>query len=645
MVASAGTRTGRVPALTKYDVLEELGHGGMATVYRAHDRRLGRDVAVKVLHPHLRESREIAHRFSVEAKAVAKLRHPNIVEVFDVSSEEDVEQYLVVELVRGPTLRKLLQDRGVFPPEIAASFLLELLAGIAHAHGSGVVHRDVKPENVLVEHRPDKEREGKSTPLPLSTASSSGTPLPTEHVDRRPGGPASRAGERVSVKLTDFGIAKLLDAQGVTSTGQVLGSPAHMAPEQIEGGEVDGRADVFGLGVLLYECMVGHLPFLGNNPAQVLRRVLDGTYAPAERERPTIGKVWSQVIDRALARKAEDRYPDAGAMRDAVAGELERLGMRAPRTEIEAWLDDPIGWAAAHETRMIARLCQLGATARKHGDAVSAAADYNRALAYSPNDPSLLRIVASMHRSEARARFLRRAAPLVLAAFGLGTAAYGVARALRSPHAPLAGQTDPRPTEPRPSADLVAAEGAASAGRAGTTASTPTAMSAPPTAPTRVIATPTVSSTPKPGIERTIRFASLRPPFGVHMTIDNAVAADPVVDGTFVVDDKVHTLIFTCAGDACDPKTLTIPPGDKADPLSIELTMLPAKLVIVGDPTHSYGVDELPGRIISSGQETEVPMVRTGTREVTVFDRIDQSKKQSIFLHAGKRATVTFTPQ
>src|SRR3954454_7027818 len=101
MVASAGSRPARVPALTKYEVLEELGHGGMATVYRAHDKRLARDVAVKVLHPHLRESREIAHRFSAEARAVAKLRHPNIVEVFDVSSpEEDDEQFLVVELIR-----------------------------------------------------------------------------------------------------------------------------------------------------------------------------------------------------------------------------------------------------------------------------------------------------------------------------------------------------------------------------------------------------------------------------------------------------------------------------------------------------------------------------------------------------------------
>src|SRR5689334_4184722 len=146
MVATAGSRSGRAPVLAKYDVLEELGHGGMATVYRAHDKRLLRDVAIKVLHPHLRESSEIAHRFSVEAKAVAKLRHPNIVEVFDVSSDEESEQYLVVEFVRGKTLRKLLQERGALPPEIGASIVAELLSALAHAHASGVIHRDVKPE-------------------------------------------------------------------------------------------------------------------------------------------------------------------------------------------------------------------------------------------------------------------------------------------------------------------------------------------------------------------------------------------------------------------------------------------------------------------------------------------------------------------
>src|SRR4051794_22745971 len=119
MVATSTPRPGRLPVLAKYEVIEEIGHGGMATVYRAHDKRLGRDVAVKVLHPHLRDSTEVAHRFAAEAKAVAKLRHANIVEVFDVSSEDEAEQYLVVELVRGFTLRKIVHKHGALPPEIA----------------------------------------------------------------------------------------------------------------------------------------------------------------------------------------------------------------------------------------------------------------------------------------------------------------------------------------------------------------------------------------------------------------------------------------------------------------------------------------------------------------------------------------------
>ncbi len=284
MAAATGAASlrGRTPVLAKYEVLEEIGHGGMATVYRAHDPRLARDVAIKVIHPHLRDSPEAKQRFYVEAKAVAKLRHPNIVEVFDVSAEGEAEQYLVVELVRGATLRKLLQQRGAIPPEVAAALGVELLAALAHAHAAGVVHRDIKPENVMIEHRPRPPAQDRAAPRPPPTSA-----LP---------------GDRVAVKLTDFGIAKLLDAQGVTSTGQVLGSPAHMAPEQIDGGDVDARADVFGLGVLLYECMVGHLPFEGNNPAQVLRRVLEGIYPSAEREQPKVGRRWSRILDRALAR-------------------------------------------------------------------------------------------------------------------------------------------------------------------------------------------------------------------------------------------------------------------------------------------------------------------------------------------------------
>ncbi|MEO7331642.1 MAG: serine/threonine-protein kinase, partial [Minicystis sp.] len=264
------------PELSKYELLEEIGHGGMATVYRAKDPRLGREVAVKVIHKHLRENAEVGLRFIAEARAAAKLRHPNIVEVFDVSTEDDRERYLVAELIRGCTLRKVLIDHRQMPAEVGAAITLELCDAVEHAHEASIVHRDIKPENVLVE-------------LPRDRC----------NVPDRESPSAKKKGSAdagVIIKLTDFGIAKLLDVQGVTSTGQVLGSPAHMAPEQIEGGDVDARTDVFGLGVLMYECLVGHLPFEGKNPAQVLRKVLEGLYSAVDRERPTTGGRWGRIV-------------------------------------------------------------------------------------------------------------------------------------------------------------------------------------------------------------------------------------------------------------------------------------------------------------------------------------------------------------
>ena len=620
MVASAGGRASRVPTLAKYDVLEELGHGGMATVYRAHDKRLARDVAVKVLHPHLRESREIAHRFAAEAKAVAKLRHRNIVEVFDVSSADDEEQYLVVELVRGLTLRKVLQKHGALPPEIGAAIAIEILSALAHAHSEGVVHRDVKPENVLVEHR------GPGAPSSKDPKDQSGA------TSRRT--PHSSQGERVAVKLTDFGIAKLLDAQGVTSTGQVLGSPAHMAPEQIEGGEVDGRADVFGLGVLLYECIVGHLPFEGNNPAQVLRRVLDGAYSSAERERPIVGKPWSLILDRALARKPDGRYPDATTMREALSAELGRLGYGSPRVEIEAWLDDPAAWQTEHEKRLIAKLCALGAESRKRGDAVAAAADYNRALAYAPTDPQLLKIVSSMHRAEARIRMVKRVGPLVLGAIVLGTAAYFVASALRPDPVSRATRPDVPTARASDSAPVLASD-------------RPPASSAPPAGSVTVAVKPSAFvpiPAPPPtanGKKRNVTITTLRPPFGVHMALDGAPQPDPHQDMTIVVDEKPHTLAFTCEKDMCEPRTIAIAAGDKNEQVPVELRILPAKLLVEGDVSHSYGIEELPNVTVAAGAETEVPM-RAGQQSITVFDRSDPTQKRRGHLRAGKREVVSF---
>jgi serine/threonine-protein kinase len=209
-VSSQPVRGSRFPTLEKYDVLEELGHGGMATVYRAKDLRLGRDVALKVIHPHLRDSAEAVRRFSIEARAVAKLRHRNIVEVYDVSGPTEPEQYLVVELLRGVTLRKLLEKHGALPPEIAAAIGVELLGALGHAHDEGVIHRDVKPENVILEHR--------------APPASSEAPEASEPSGRTTPQVSSAPGDRIVIKLTDFGIASR--SRGATSTRGPTSSPS-----------------------------------------------------------------------------------------------------------------------------------------------------------------------------------------------------------------------------------------------------------------------------------------------------------------------------------------------------------------------------------------------------------------------------------
>ncbi len=224
--------------------------------------------------------------------------------------------------------------------------------------------------------------------------------------------------ERTRVKLTDFGIAKLLDAQGVTSTGQVLGSPAHMAPEQIEGGDVGPRSDVFALGVLLYETMVGRLPFDGKNPAQVLRRVLDGAYPPADREQPRVGGRWASVLAVALGRDAADRYPSIQAFADAIRAELAGVEILEPRREIERFLSDQEHYAEAAEKTMVAALVASGERARTASDFSLASAQFNRALAYRPGDTELVRRVTGLAQRK-RVRAIARLAIVSLAVGGV----------------------------------------------------------------------------------------------------------------------------------------------------------------------------------------------------------------------------------
>jgi serine/threonine-protein kinase len=583
-----------MPQLAKYDLVEELGHGGMATVYRARDRRLGRDVAVKVIHPHLRDSREVVARFIAEAKAVAKLRHPNIVEVYDVSEPDDDDQYLVVELVRGTTLRKLLQDRGVMPPEVAAALGLELLAALGHAHANGVVHRDVKPENVLIE-------------------SGRGAPGPEERSHEG-------ADARTAVKLTDFGIAKLLDAQGVTSTGQVLGSPAHMAPEQIEGGDVDARADVFGVGVLLYECMVGHLPFDGSNPAQVLRRVLDGQYAEAQRERPIVGAAWSKVLDRALARDPTARYPDANAMREAMAAELRRLGLDHPVRDLEAWIEDPKAFEEGRRQPLIEKLCSLAGDARKRGDSLAAAADYNRALAHAPDDPNLLRIVAGMNRTQRRGRVARRAGRGLVVILGVGAASVLAVRFARNQEA--------HGTAVRASPAVIA----------------PASVTAP-APPTSLMVGAAASTAPRPLVLPVLReppprerhvTLDLKPPMGVSLSIDGQPERGVSTGDALTLASRSHALAFSCP--VCSTVVINLDASEHDTTLSVYVPVKPATLIIDGDVSRTYQLVEHPELAVRAGANA-IPLRSTydpvTVRQIETGDSVFVRLEAAKTMHAG----------
>jgi tRNA A-37 threonylcarbamoyl transferase component Bud32 len=604
------TQSGMLPQLTKYEIVEEVGHGGMATVYRARDRRLQRDVAVKIIHKHLRESPEIAARFEAEARAVAKLRHPNIVEVYDVSERDDPEKYLVVELMRGTTLRHILGEVPEMPPEVAAAIGIELGSALAHAHSAGVVHRDLKPENVLLEVEP-----------------------------------------AVRIKLTDFGIAKVLDAQGVTSTGQVLGSPAHMAPEQIEGGEVDARADVFGLGVLLYECMVGHLPFEGNNPAQVLRRVLEGSYAPADRERPTVGARWSAILARALAKEADLRYPSADAMVTALGAELEGLGIVDSAAELSAFFADRAGYSGGHAARLVPLLIQRGEQARRGGSLRDAAADYNRALAYRPQDPALLRLIGRLGRR----RLARRAAGGIALGLGLGVVGMAIAAGLASrrrasdaassetpPLPPSIAVLGPSPLSAREVAKVEGPEAIKSAAAARVLAPDRRA----PAVSRHPSASATAAAAPEPPPQRDVKFEVM--PKGALVSIDGSAAEE-----LFLKVKKLAVGIHTFEAHVPDSKCCEsvrreeeIKPDDgsgSAQQVSLSLRFRDALLSAPDAP---------PGALLScpilgiSGPASGRFPVHMSSFEQDISCNLDvrgaSSQKSSVTLRAGELISVTW---
>ncbi|TMD87979.1 MAG: serine/threonine protein kinase [Chloroflexi bacterium] len=259
--------------LGSYLIVEQIGRGGMATVYKAYEEPLTRHVAIKVLPEFFAEDKDYRVRFQVEAVAVAKLRHNNILTVFAYGEEEGVP-YIVCEFVDGGTLAERLD--GAMPIEDAVQVLVPVASALDYAHSQGVLHRDIKPSNIML--------------------LSDGTPV-----------------------LTDFGLAKVLGGDTITVTGQVLGTPEYMAPELVSGDSAGPAADRYSLGVVAYQMLTGRVPFQGNTPGATLMAQIHDPLPPARDLNPELSVDVAVVLDRALSKAPAERYESAGDFIAALA--------------------------------------------------------------------------------------------------------------------------------------------------------------------------------------------------------------------------------------------------------------------------------------------------------------------------------------
>jgi eukaryotic-like serine/threonine-protein kinase len=264
----------------RYELEELVGTGGMSSVYRAHDRLLERDVALKVLHAQFVADTDYVERFRREARSVAQLSHPNIVTVID-RGEQDGRQFIVFEYINGENLKALVEREGPLPEQDAVRLTLQIARALGFAHEHGLVHRDVKPQNVLL------NGDGQA-------------------------------------KVTDFGIARSLDVKGgLTQTGTVMGTSDYIAPEQARGSRVDAQSDIYSLGAVLYELLTGEVPFPGDNFVAVAMRHINEPPPSVRERRPDVSPRLDALIRRAMAKEPRDRF---GSMDELCAELIACLG-------------------------------------------------------------------------------------------------------------------------------------------------------------------------------------------------------------------------------------------------------------------------------------------------------------------------------
>jgi serine/threonine-protein kinase len=275
----------------RYAVEDKLGEGGFGAVYRATQTGMNRKVALKVLHPKMAKDPQVVGRFKREAQASSLLRAPHTVQVYDFDQSPDGIMYLAMEMLQGRSLHAILAEDGPLPPARMFVVMDGIADSLGEAHGHGIVHRDIKPENIYLETRPTPD----------------------------------------FVKVLDFGIAKIVSGEGLggstgpalTAAGQTLGTLEYMSPEQLMGAQLDGRSDLYALGILSYEMVTGALPFICKTPGEMITAHLKTMPPPPSQMAPTRGipPLLDQVILKLLAKKRDDRYKDTADLR----GDLQRL--------------------------------------------------------------------------------------------------------------------------------------------------------------------------------------------------------------------------------------------------------------------------------------------------------------------------------
>ncbi len=537
--------------LDRYELVEQVGSGGMAAVYRGRDTALDREVAVKVLHPHLAASAESRARFSREARAVARLSHPNIVEIYDYSGDQARESYLVTEFVHGRTLRAFADEVGLGFPEVGVLVARALAEALVHAHSAGVIHRDLKPENVMVCEEPGRR----------------------------------------AVKLADFGIARILASdERMTMTGALVGSPNHMAPEIVEGRDADERSDLFSLGTLLYWLATGRLPFAAANPTATLRRVVEGDFQDPRVVEPLVSDRLAEAIARALSADPARRPVSAAELRDELDAVLAESGLSRPDEELPAFLADPAGYKAALRPRLLAALVAQGGEALRRRNTARALSAFNRVLSLEPENAAVL---GQLRRLARRARVRRAARWAAVAALGALMVVGGLA-AWRYRVEPALSTAAPAATPTAPATP--------------STPATPTAE--PPTG----TPTPTATATPGRPEEAHRRPAAPVVDLAVHVRpyaqralLDGLEVARGVQRVVFEIPPGRH--VIRLEHECCDPYVRSIDAREavRLRELKVPLEARPARLRVEGDPaTRVYAGSKLLG---TAGDSQRTPFL------------------------------------